>query len=262
MYIDAHAHLLKAEYGNDLKNEINTVENSKIILVNNIGYDLSSSKEAISLSKEYEFLFATIGVHPYNANGFNAKTLEEIKKLAENKKALAIGEIGLDYFRNITDFSMQRKIFEAQLNLAKELSLPFMIHSRDAFKDTVNIIKKVNYFNGIFHSFDYGEEETKEVIEMGLYVSFSGMITFKKKEGLRKAAGYAPIEKVLLETDSPYLAPVPMRGKRNTPLFVKYVYEKFALLKEVDIETLSKRILQNFETLFKRSKIYLDTARR
>ena len=262
MYIDEHAHLLSSEYGEDLEKEINLIKNSEVILVNNVGYNIESSLEAVRLSKKHPFLFATIGIHPYDANNFNKENLEKLVELSKNEKVLVIGEIGLDYFRNITDFDLQKKVFREQLQLAKSLKLPFMIHSRDAFNDTINIIKEVGYFNGIFHSFDYGEEEIKEILDTGLYVSFSGMLTFKKREKLRRAAMIAPIEQVLLETDSPYLTPVPFRGKKNTPLFVKYVYEKFASLKNIDENDLCNKITENFKRLFVKSTNYLNNQRR
>ncbi len=263
MYIDAHAHILSFEYGENLGKVIESVKNDReIILVNDVGYDLKSSEESVNFSSQYEFIFSTVGIHPYDADKFNNNTLKILKELTENKKVIAIGEIGLDYYRKITDFALQKKVFELQLILAKELGIPFMIHSRDAYSDTIKIIKKIGYFNGVFHSFDYGTEEIEEIIDLGLYVSFSGMLTFKKKEKLREAAKVVPIEKVLMETDSPFLAPVPMRGKTNMPIYVKYVYKYFANLKSTDEKELHVKIIENFEKLFGRSKIYLENIRR
>ncbi len=261
-YIDAHAHLLSDEYGKDLEKEISLIEKNNLMLVNNIGYSIKSSKEAVRLAEIYPFLFATVGVHPYNINGFNDDSLNTIREFSKNNKVLAIGEIGLDYFRDITDFTLQKKIFLKQLQLAKELKLPFMIHSRNAFSDTISVIKEVNYFNGIFHSFDYGIAEMEQVINLGLFVSFSGMLTFKKKDTLREAAMYAPLDRVLFETDSPYLAPAPMRGKRNTPVFVKYIYGKFSSMRSIDMEKLCVKTTNNFKNLFVKSTDYIDKVRR
>ncbi len=262
MYIDSHAHLLSEEYGDDLRKEIERARKNGIILVNNIGYNLKSSDEAVKLSSEYDFIFASVGIHPYDINEFDESAKSKLALLSENAKTIAIGEIGLDYFRKITDFDKQRKYFAEQLIIAKEKNLPFIIHSREAFEDTWNIIKEIGYFNGVFHSFDYGINEAQKILDKGMYVSFSGMVTFKSRETLRNVLKYVPMDRLLFETDSPYLAPVPVRGKRNNPEFVKFVYALGAKIKNIDIDTLSEIIKNNFIKLFPRSKSFLLTKRR
>ncbi len=262
MYIDSHAHLLKAEFGADLEAEIQCAKNAGVSFVNNIGYDPESSEEAVELSSKYGFLFASVGVHPYDVDKCNEDTLKKLESLANNEKTIAIGEIGLDYFRKITDFELQKECFRKQIELAKSLDMPFIVHSRDAFSDTFSIIKESDYFNGVFHSFDYGTEEAKIVLDSGMFISFSGMLTFKKKESLRKAAQYVPLDRILFETDSPYLAPVPVRGKRNNPEYVKYVYALAAKIKNIGEEDLCEAVKGNFQKLFPKSMAFFSYRRK
>ncbi len=255
MFIDAHAHLLKEEYGDELDK---VVKNSKenLLAVNNIAYNMKTAEEVVILSDKYSLL-CSVGVHPYEINEFDDTSIEKLGALAANKRVVGIGEIGLDYFRSITAFASQKKAFEKQLLLAKSLDMPFMIHSRNAFKDTIAIIKNINYFNGVFHSFDYGKKEAEEIINLGMYISFSGMLTFKKRENLRDVARIIPIDRVLLETDAPYLAPVPMRGKKNLPIFVEYVYNTFAELRSIELDELQIKIANNFRMAFPKSKNFI-----
>ncbi len=259
MLIDSHAHLLKEEFGEELEKELKKISESSVKIVNNIGYNLKSSEEAVRLTARYEFLFATVGIHPYDIKDFvSNNAVENICSLAKNKRVVAIGEIGLDYFRDISDFGDQKKYFKDQILIAKELGVPIIIHSRDAFKDTFNIIKETGYFNGVFHSFDYGIEEAKKILDSGMFISFSGMLTFKSKEKLKEVAKIVPLDRVLFETDSPYLAPVPKRGKRNTPLYVEYVYKTFSEIRGIKLEELEKIVEENFVRLFNRSKNFIN----
>ncbi len=261
MYIDSHAHLLREEYGKELKKEIERAKRNKIIAVNNIGYNIKTSEEAVLLSSEYDFIFASVGIHPYDIDEFDVSAKKEITKLTESEKTIAIGEIGLDYYRKITAFDKQKKYFAEQIEIAKSTSLPFIVHSRNAFEDTWSIIKEIGYFNGLFHSFDYGISEAKKILDSGMFISFSGMITFRKREELRKVLEFVPIEKILFETDSPYLAPVPVRGKKNNPEFVKFVYKLASEIKKIDTEILKEKIKFNFTNIFPKSKPFLLTGR-
>jgi len=259
MLIDSHAHLLKEEFGDELEKELDKIAKSNVKIVNNIGYNLKSSEEAVRSTALYEFLFAAVGVHPYDIKDFKlSNPTESIRALAKNERVVAIGEIGLDYFRNISDFGEQRKYFKDQIIIAKELGLPIIVHSRDAFEDTFNIIKETGYFNGVFHSFDYGIDEAKKVLDSGMFISFSGMLTFKSKDKLREVAKIVPLDCILFETDSPYLAPVPKRGKRNTPLYVEYVYKTFAEIRGIELEKLEKIVEENFIRLFNRTKNFIN----
>ncbi len=259
MFIDSHAHLLKEEFGDELEKWLEKISKSNVKIVNNIGYNLKSSEEAVQLTAQRGFLFAAVGIHPYDIKDFALNNAtENIYALAKNKRVVAIGEIGLDYFRDISDFGEQRKYFKDQILIAKELGLPIIVHSRDAFEDTLNLIKETGYFNGVFHSFDYGVEEAKKVLDNSMFISFSGMLTFKSKRKLREVAKIVPLDHILFETDSPYLAPVPKRGKRNTPLYVEYVYRTFAEIRGIKLEELERIIEENFVRLFDRSKNFIN----
>ena len=249
MFIDSHAHLIKEFYNENLEEEILRTKESKII-VNNIGFNLETSKEAVGITEKNKNFFASIGIHPYDINDSGGETILEIKKLAQNKKVIAIGEIGLDYYRQITDFNLQKEKFEEQIYLAKDLNLPFIVHSRRAFDDSLETIKKTGYFNGIFHSFDYGVNEAKKILDLGMYISFSGMLTFKGRTDLVTAATYIPLQYILFETDSPFLAPFPVRGSTNHPYFVEYVYKFFAGIKNIEISELEESIRKNFNIIF------------
>uniref|UniRef100_A0A7C4U2E5 TatD family deoxyribonuclease n=1 Tax=Caldisericum exile TaxID=693075 RepID=A0A7C4U2E5_9BACT len=250
MLIDSHAHIFSQYYSDK---EIKEIFN-KDILINLIAFDIDSAKESIELSKKYSNAFATIGIHPYDAKDNCNRYLAILESLSKEKKAIAIGEIGLDYYRDITPKNIQFEFFENQILLAKKVNLPFVVHSRMAFFDTVSIIDNVKYFRGIFHSFDYGKEEVKKVLDMGFFVSFSPMLTFKNKNNLREALRYVPLDRLLLETDAPYLTPEPLRGRKNSPEFVRYVYDLAASLLEIEKEALTTKVCENFFNIFERAK--------
>jgi len=249
MLIDSHAHLFKEYYSEE---EIRDILKSEI-LVNVVGYNLKSSQEAVELSKQYPFVFSSFGFHPYDVLE-NVEELESIERYLDEKSVIAIGEIGLDYFRDITPKETQWEAFEKQIEIAKKYNLPIVIHSRDAFSDTISILNNEKYFYGVFHSFDYSKDEVKKVIDMGFYVSFSGMVTFEKRQDLKEALLYVPLDRLLFETDSPYLTPVPLRGKKNSPLFVEYVYRFASKVRNVEFEELTNIACSNFFEIFRKAK--------
>jgi TatD DNase family protein len=255
MFIDSHAHLIKELYKENLNKETFLASKNKTIFINNVGFNLESSKEVIIIARKYKNFFASIGIHPNDVDKFKKNTIEELKRLAEEKKVIAIGEIGLDYHRKIADFNLQREKFEEQVYLAKELNLPILVHSRDSFADTIKVIKKIGYFNGVFHSFDYGINEANKVLDIGMYISFSGMLTFKNRNDLVETAKCIPPSKILFETDSPFLAPVPMRGKVNHPAFVKYIYKFYGEVINRELNEIEKIVRENFNKIFKTNLI-------
>ncbi|BAL81086.1 TatD family hydrolase [Caldisericum exile] len=252
MIVDSHAHVFKEYY---TESEIEEILEQKSLIVNVVGYDLSSSIESLELASRYINIFSTCGIHPYDINKLNNETLDKLKKLLGNKKTVAVGEIGLDYFRDLTKKDDQLKGFRKQIKLAKETDLPIVIHSRDAFFDTISILLDEGYFKGVFHSFDYGVEEVKKVLDMGFYVSFSGILTFSKREDLREALRIVPLDRLLLETDSPYLTPVPLRGKKNKPQNVEIIYDFVANLKGVEKDVLHKTVCNNFFDIFDKANL-------
>jgi TatD DNase family protein len=219
----------------------------------NVGYDFESSLNSDKLSKNYNFIFASLGFHPHDAKDFKEIFLIDFEKMIkENKKIVAIGEIGLDYYRNLSPKETQIKVFKNQIEFAIEMNLPIIIHERDSFWDTVEILKKYKgKINGVFHCFGGDLSKLKEIINLGFYIGIGGTLTYPKNEVLRETIKRAPLERILLETDAPYLAPQNFRGKRNEPKFLIYTAEYLAKLINIPLEKLSEITNKNFSQLFK-----------
>lgn len=250
--IDSHAHLADEQFLNDYDEIINNFEKDKVLLSIIPSVDLQSSKDAVKVANKYEKIYALFGTHPHEAKYYDEETRQEYIKLAkENKKIVGIGEIGLDYHYDFSARDVQREVFIDQINLAKELNLPLIIHSREAFEDTYKILKK--YASGMkvaLHSFNEGIDEMNKYLELGFFISLGGMITFKNAKNLIKVVENVPLDRLLLETDSPYLTPVPFRGRRNEPKYTHYVAQRIAEMRVEDInyirECTNKNTLEFF----------------
>ena len=256
-FFDNHAHLDDEKFDVDRKEIINSIEKEDIGFIS-AGYNLESSKKAIELSKKYNFIYATCGISPNDIPQNEDelwKNLNEIEKLAkENKKVLAIGEIGLDYYweKNERMKEMQKKAFIEQINMANRLNLPIVIHTREAVMDTLKILKENSANNkGVFHCCPLNRELVKEGLKLGFYISFAGPVTFKNSKNADEIINMVPIDKILIETDSPYLAPEPLRGKRNDPRNVKYIAQKIAEVKGISLEEVAKITYENAKEIFK-----------
>lgn len=248
---DTHAHLDDEQFDEDRELIIGNIINSEIDLVVNVGADLKTSINSIELAKQYEFIYAAVGIHPHDVSKCTDNDLEQLKKLAQEEKVVAIGEIGLDYFYNYSSVEDQKRWFAMQIKLAEALKMPFIVHSRDASEDTFNIIKE-NQVNSPFvlHCFSQSMEMAKRYIDLGGYISFAGPVTYKKSNKLREVIKHVPLDRILVETDSPYLSPEPLRGKRNNPVNVKYVAELIANELEMDFEEFSERTYANGKRFF------------
>ncbi len=251
MFIDSHAHLEWESYKADFSEVLKHAQNAKVELILNIGTTLEHCKQGIELAKQYPHIFASVGIHPHDANKVPMDYLDQLKELAKNPKVKAIGEIGLDYYYEHSPREIQLQRFEEQVQLAKDLHLPLSIHCREAFQDCFDILNKISYFYGVFHCFTGTQEEAKKALELGFYISFSGIVTFKKSTALQEVAKQIPLEKMLIETDAPFLAPEPHRGKRNEPAFVVLTAQKIADLKNTPLETVAQKTTHNAKTLFK-----------
>lgn len=242
--IDSHAHLMDEKYNDDLENVIKNAIDNGIEKIINIGYSKETSKQAIELANKYDFIYATIGMHPDECN--EEVDISFIKELAKNKKVVAIGEIGLDYHYDDYNKETQKKYFIEQINLANELNLPVVIHSRDADMDMLEILKnnKIKK-NFVMHCFSSSVEILKEVLKLGAYISIAGPVTFKNARSLTEVAVLVPEDKLMVETDCPYLSPEPNRGKRNEPANVRFTAEKIAELRGITIEELAKITYEN-----------------
>lgn len=231
MLIDSHCHLLSSEY-DDVDNAINEALSSGVdkIIIN--GYDLKSSIEAVRLSKKYKEVYAAVGIGPENIDGVTDKDVSKIRDLVNNKKVIAIGEIGLDYYWTKENKENQIKIFKSMLSIAKENGLPVIVHNRQATEDTYNLITEYNV-TGILHCFSGSVETAKEFIKKGFLIGIGGIITFKNAKKLKDVVRKIPIEAISLETDSPYLSPEPFRGKQNNPSKLIYIVRQIASIKDL-----------------------------
>lgn len=248
---DTHAHLDDEQFDEDRKLIIDNIISSEIDLVVNVGADLKTSINSIELAKQYDFIYAAVGIHPHDVSKCTDNDLEKLRELTKEEKVVAIGEIGLDYFYNYSSVEDQKRWFAMQIKLAEALKMPFIVHSRDASEDTFNIIKE-NQVNSSFvlHCFSQSIEMAKRYIDLGGYISFAGPVTYKKSSKLREVIKHVPLDRILVETDSPYLSPEPLRGKRNNPINVKYVAELVANELGMDFEEFSKIVYANGKRFF------------
>ena len=251
MLVDTHAHLQWASFDKDREKVIGRARKVDVKYIVNIGFDLDGSREAIELAEKHEGLYATVGIHPHKASQLNENVLDKLRVLSENPKAVAIGEIGLDYYRNLSPREAQKKAFEAQLLLAEELGLPAVIHDREAHAETVEILSKFKgKINGIMHCFSGSREMAERCIKSDFYISFAGPVTFPNSHRLHEIAKCIDSNKILLETDSPWLAPQEMRGKRNEPAFLLFIAKKIAELKGISVDELAEATTENAKEIF------------
>lgn len=249
--IDSHCHLNFIDKHGTPRQLAAQAAEAGVHTIVNIGADLESSKVSVELARQIPSVYATVGVHPHDARTVDDNVLAELKRLAADRKVVAIGEIGLDYYRDLSPRDVQRRAFCRQLDLAVELSKPVVIHTREAFADTIRIMKDYQgKLVGVFHCFPGDISEAHQVIDAGFLIAVGGVITYKNA-GMAEVARLAPMESILLETDAPYLTPVPFRGQTNRPEYVKYVYEKLAVLKGIDFKTVEKVVDRNCQKLFR-----------
>lgn len=250
-FFDTHAHYNDEKFKEDRDIIIKQVQENNIKYITVVGYNIESSIKAIEIANKYDNIYATVGISPNDLE--SEINLEKIENLAQNKKVVAIGEIGLDYYWNKENKDLQRDIFLKQIEIANKLELPISIHTREAVYDTLDILKnkiKVKN-NGIFHCCPLNVELIKEAIKLGFYISFSGNVTFKNSKNADKCIETVPKEKLLIETDSPYMTPEPHRGKRNNSIYVKLVAQKIADVKNMSLEDVAKITLENAKRIYK-----------
>ncbi len=247
---DSHSHYNDEKFDTDREELIKEVYKEGTTRTVCVGYNVEKSKFALEIADSHDFIFATCGISPNDIEDFTIENLDEIEKIGKNKKIVAIGEIGLDYYWNKENKEKQKELFIKQIEIANKLNKPIVIHTRDAYLDTIEILKKypVNK-KGIFHCCPLNQELIKEGLKLGFYISFSGNITFKNAKS-EQAVSLVPMEKMLIETDSPYLTPEPFRGKRNTPAMVKFVAERISQIKGISYEDVTKITYKNANEIF------------
>lgn len=250
--IDTHTHLNDVKFVDDLDEVIQRASDAGVERMIVCGYDLQSSESAVQLANAYESVFATVGIHPHDAKSYDEHAENILKKLAADRKALAIGEIGLDFHYNFSPREKQFAAFEAQIQLAKKLGLPIVVHSRESNPEALEILKSRSrdIVGCVFHCFSGDADFAREVLEMGFYIGIDGPITYKASQKLRDVVAMCPLDRLLIETDCPYLTPVPHRGKRNEPAYVVYVAEQIAAIKGLTLEVLAQTTTDNAKKLF------------
>ncbi len=252
MLIDTHAHLQWASFDKDRETVICRARKVDVKRMVNIGFDLDGSREAIEIAEKHEGLYATVGIHPHNASRMNENILNKLRVLSKNPKVVAVGEIGLDYYRNLSPRAVQKKAFEDQLILAEDLGLPVIIHDREAHAGTLEMISKFKgRITGIMHCFSGSREMAEQCMKSDFYLSFAGPVTFPNSHKLQEIAKDIALDKILLETDSPWLAPQEMRGRRNEPAFLLFIAKKMAELKGISVGELAEATTENAKEIFR-----------
>lgn len=255
MIWDTHVHLDDPDYKEDFLQVVARMKSAGVSRVTNVGYDLPSSERSVNLAEDHDFMYATIGIHPHNAEKANDETWETLLRLVKQPKVLAWGEIGLDYYRDLSPRLVQKEVFIHQINLANQVGLPIVIHNRDAHQDVMEIVKThPPQYGGIFHCYSGSWEMAKVLLNMGFYLSFAGPVTYKNARHTVEVAKHAPLDRILVETDSPYLTPEPRRGKRNEPTYVVEVVRKLAEIRSMPFEELAMQTMRNAEEIFRVSK--------
>ncbi|MBU8855576.1 hydrolase TatD [Priestia megaterium] len=252
MLFDTHVHLNAEQYEDDLQEVINRALEKGVQNMVVVGFDEPTIKKAIQIAETYDFIYASVGWHPVDAIDMTDEHLAWIEELAQHPKVVALGEMGLDYHWDKSPKEIQKDVFRRQIRLARKVNLPIIIHNRDATEDVVTILKEehVEEVGGIMHCFTGSIEVAKQCMDMNMYISFGGPVTFKNAKKPKEVATELPLDKLLIETDCPYLTPHPFRGKRNEPGYVSYVAEQIAELKGITYEELADITTANAKKLF------------
>jgi TatD DNase family protein len=255
MLIDSHAHIQGKEYAGETEAVVSRATAAgveTIIAVGGAG-DFSSNTDAVGLADNFPNIYATVGMHPHDAKDVADDDLQKLQALTSRDKVVAVGETGLDYYYNHSPHDVQRRVFAHFIRMAQNTNLPLVVHERDAFRDAADLLRSEGQaqIRGVIHCFTGNYEAAREYLDLGFYLSFTGIITFKNAEPLREVVRRVPLEKMLVETDSPYLTPVPHRGKRNEPAYVRFVAETVARVKGVSLEEVARVTSRNVRELFR-----------
>ena len=252
MLFDTHAHLDDRAFDTDREDLLAGLADRQVALVMNPGCSLESSRNAVAMAERYDWLYAAVGSHPDAADEVNDQVLEEYRKLCKlSGKVKAIGEIGLDYHYEDIPRELQLKAFRAQLELARELDLPVIVHERDAHEDGMALVKEFSTVKGVFHCYSGSAEMARQLVDMGWYIGFTGVLTFKNARKAIETAASIPLERIVLETDCPYMAPEPFRGRRNDPGYLYRMAEKLAEIRGISVEEIHRITTENGKRLYR-----------
>ncbi|WP_086350085.1 TatD family hydrolase [Candidatus Enterococcus clewellii] len=256
MIFDSHTHLNAEQFNEDIPETIERAKELGVTEMAVVGFDTPTIDKSLELSRDHPDIYSIIGWHPTEAGSYTKEIETRLQELLQTPKVVALGEIGLDYYWMEDPKEVQDRVFRRQIAIAKEMKLPISIHMRDAIEDTYQVLKEegVQDIGGIMHSYSGDSEWMKRFLDLGMHISFSGVVSFKKAVEVQEAAQIVPLDRMLVETDAPYLAPVPYRGKRNEPGYTRYVVEKIAELREMSWEELAQQTTKNAHQLFRIEK--------
>ena len=257
MIFDTHAHYDDKQFEQDREELLASMKDNGIGTIVDVGSNMETSARIVDAVKRYPMMYGAVGVHPSDTADLTDSDIDTLKEYAGKDKILAIGEIGLDYYWDEPERAIQKKWFEAQIELAREVKLPIIIHSRDAAKDTYDIMKALHAedIGGVVHCFSYSKEMARQFLDMGFYIGIGGVVTFKNAKTLKEVAAYAPLDRIVLETDCPYLSPEPNRGKRNSSLNLNYVAEELSQIQGIDKEELIAVTEENARKLYRMKEV-------
>lgn len=251
MLVDSHAHVDDERFDADRDQVLARAAAAGVSLIVNIGADMESSARSIALAEQYQAVYAAVGMHPHDAKDMRESDYIQLERWTAHPKVVAIGEIGLDYHYDLSPRPVQKEVFLRQLDLARKTGKPFIVHEREAHADMLDIIRTAaRDLKGVFHCFSGSVETAREYLKMGFYISVAGPVTFAKAAKTKDVARFVPLDKLLVETDSPYLTPQPFRGKRNEPAYVRLVAEEISRLRDVSLEELAEATTNNVRNLF------------
>lgn len=252
MIFESHAHYDDKKFDEDRESLLASMAENGVEYIINVGANLASTKATIALTEKYPFIYGAAGVHPSDTAELNEENFAWLTEQCRQPKIVAVGEIGLDYYWDEPDREIQRNWFKRQLVMAETEKLPVIIHSRDAAKDTLEIMQemKCEKIGGVIHCFSYAKEMAREFLNLGFYLGIGGVVTFQNAKAIKEVVEYAPMDRILLETDSPYLAPVPHRGKRNSSLNLPFIAEEIAKIKKIDYDKVVEETNKNARKLF------------
>ena len=251
MLFDSHAHLNDEAFDQDRPELLETFRDAGVGLVMNAGCSLASSREGIALAEAYPWIYCSVGTHPDTADEVNEEVLEVYRQMCSHPKVKAIGEIGLDYYYETIHRDAQMRAFRMQMQLAEELDMPVIVHERDAHEDGMSIVKEFPKVKGVFHCYSGSAEMARQLVDMGWYIGFTGVLTFKNARKAVETAASIPLERILLETDCPYMAPEPYRGKRNHPGYLPKMAEKLAQIRGIPVEKAIRATMENAKRLYR-----------
>ena len=251
MFIDSHAHIQLSQFNRDRDAVLQRAHKASVSHILVIGFDMETSLDAVALAEQHTHIYATIGMHPHDAKDLTPDVLKTFRKLAAHPRVIALGEIGLDYYRNLSPRSVQKRAFEKQLDLAEELQMPIVIHNRDAYMDILPILEaRHGRIRGVLHCFTGDVELMHRGLDVGFHIGIGGIVTYPNAKDVQAVAREVPSDKFLIETDCPWLAPQFRRGKRNESAYVRAVAEKVAELRGTSVETIGETTTKNFQKLF------------